>query len=209
MRRPSLGPPGPRVPSLVIHLLIPPLVLLATGRFSWKLVLALLPLSLLPDIDFFVPPHRALFHSVFLVAALLALAWHWDKQGLKQRVAPAVIAAFYLGSHSLMDLFVGGVVPLWPLSDQTFYVDVYVLVNTRTLEFFPTLEPGSVAGVPEVTPLYEFFEGVQAGILSLVLVTALVLVVQRMRTVKREVVVVAPDEKEPRRPSTVRKVPPR
>jgi hypothetical protein len=182
------------VPSLVVHLLIPPLVLLATGRFPWKLVVLLLPLSLLPDIDFFVPPHRALFHSVFLPVALLALAQRWRLQGKEERFAPAVVAAFYLGSHSLMDLFVGGVVPFWPITEHTFYIDAYVLVDTRTLEFFPTFEPGTQDGVPQVSPLYEFFEGVQAGMLALVLLTFGTLAVQRMRRTERRVVVVAPDE---------------
>lgn len=194
------------MPSLVVHLLIPPLVLLATRRYSPKLCLALLPLSLISDLDFFIPPHRALLHSVFLPVALVALAHHWGKQGplLRGRVDVAHVAAFYLVSHSLMDLFVGGVTPFWPLSEQTLFIDAYVLVDTRTLEFFPTFEPGTQEGVPQVSPLYEFFEGVQAGILSLTLVTFGVLAVQRMLRVKREVVIVAPEA--PR--ASVRRFPP-
>ncbi|HEV8359189.1 MAG TPA: metal-dependent hydrolase [Candidatus Thermoplasmatota archaeon] len=179
--------------SLVIHLLIPPLVALATRRFPLKLVLLLLPFSLLPDIDFFVPPHRALFHSVFLVAIFGAYAWRAGELGKPSHRDAALLAAFYLGSHSLMDLFVGGVVPLWPLSDQTFYIDVQILIDTRTLQPFPTFEPGTQQGVPEVTPLYEFLDGVQFGILVLTLLVAGAAAVRRMRHVKREVVVVAPD----------------
>lgn len=154
------------MPSVVVHLLIPPLVLLSTRRFPFRLVMALLPLSLAPDLDFFIPPHRALLHSAFLVAALLALSWRWRTHGQALRADAALVAAFYLGSHSLMDLFVGGVVPLWPLTDRTFFIDVQVLINTRTLEPFPTFEPGTQAGVPEVSPIYEFLDGVEFGILD-------------------------------------------
>lgn len=185
------------VPSAVIHLLIPPMVLLATRRFPPRLVLQLLPLSLLPDLDFFVPPHRALLHSVFLVAILGYLSWRWAGEGRRLRSQAALVAAFYLGSHSLMDLFVGGVVPLWPLSDVNFYVDILVLIDTATLQVFPTIAPGASAGPPEVSPLYEAFDGEHAGIVLLTLLAAGAVFVQRARTVKREVVVVAPDEPEP------------
>lgn len=181
------------MPTAILHLLIPPLLLVATRRFPLRLVLALLPLSLLPDVDFFIPPHRALFHSAFLVAALLLLWNHW-RPALPARAAACLVGAFYLGSHSLMDLFAGGVVPFWPLSDTTFYFDAYVLIDTRTLEFFPTLQPGTEAGVPEVSPLYEAFNGDHAAIVALTLVTFGAWVVRRARERRvEEVVVVAPE----------------
>lgn len=181
------------LPTAILHLLIPPLLLLATRRFPPRLVLALLPLSLLPDVDFFVPPHRALFHSAFLVAALLALWWHW-RGTLAGRAAACLVGAYYLGSHSLMDLFAGGVVPFWPLSDTNFYFDAYVLIDTGTLEFFPTLQPGTEPGVPTVSPLYEAFNGDHAAIVALSLVVSGAWAVKRARERRiEEVVVVAPE----------------
>jgi Na+/proline symporter len=179
------------VPSIVLHLLIPPLVLLASRRFPPRLVLGLLVFSLVPDLDFFVPPHRALLHSVFLPALLGAMAWKWAKEGDRFRSDAALVVAFYLFSHSFMDLFAGGVVPLWPLSDQTFFIDVRVLIDTRTLQPFPTFEPGSFQGVPQVTEVFEFLNGAEFAILMLTLLTAAALAVRRARQVKREVVVVA------------------
>lgn len=179
------------MPSLVIHLLVPPLVLLATRRFPHRLVLLLLPFSLLPDLDFFVPPHRALLHSAFLVGLLLAVSWRWRARAMGPRADAALVAAFYLGSHGLMDLFAGGVVPFWPLSDQTFFIDVQVLIDTRTLETFPTFEPGSQAGVPELAPVYEFLDGEQFAVLVLTLLVLGLVLAKRALTVKREVVVVS------------------
>lgn len=181
------------MPSLLIHLLIPPLVLLATRRFPPRLVLGLLVFSLLPDADFFVPPHRALFHSVFLPLALCGAWWRW-RPATPARADAALVAAYYLVSHSLMDLFVGGVTPLFPLTDRTFFIDVQILINTRTLEPFPTFEPGSQQGVPELSPLYEFLDGVQFGILVLVLMVGGIWAVRRAMRVEREVVVVAEPE---------------
>jgi hypothetical protein len=171
-------------------MLVPPLVLLATRRFPLRLVLLLLPLSLLPDLDFFVPPHRALLHSVFLPLALGALAWRsWDRA--PPRAEAFAVAAFYLASHGFMDLFAGGVTPLWPLMDQTFFIDVQVLFDTATLTPYPTFQPGSQQGVPQVSPLYEFLNGDQFAILGLTLLVAGAFAVRRAVRVRREVVVLA------------------
>lgn len=180
------------MPSLLVHLLVPPLVVLATRRVPPGVALALLPLALAPDLDFFLSPHRALLHSVFLPAALGALAWRWRERGLEARALAALVGAFYLASHGLLDLFAGGVVPFWPLSDRTFFLDVGLVFDTRTLEPFPLFEPGSQEGVPPVAPLYEFLDGTQFGILVLVLATFGVLALRRAGRVRRVAVVVAP-----------------
>ena len=64
-------------------------------------------------------------------------------------------------------------------------------IDTRTLQPFPVFEPGTQAGVPEVSPVYQFLDGVEFGMLALTLLVAGILAVRRARTVKREVVVVA------------------
>lgn len=182
------------MPTAILHLLIPPLLLLATKRFPLRLVLLLLPLSLLPDIDFFVPPHRALLHSVFLVAALVGLWWHW--RGLQPgRADLALLAAYYFGSHSLMDLFAGGVVPFWPITDTTLFIDTYVYINTSTLEFFPILETGTQEGVPTVSPLYEAFNHDHGAIVALTLVTFLAWAWKRSREKRVERVTVVAAER--------------
>jgi len=178
------------VPSFTIHLLIPALLLLAARRFPDKMVFALLPLTLVPDLDFFIPPHRALLHSIFLPLAVGALAWHWRRRG-DARWEWAMVATFYIASHPFMDLFAGGVVPLWPLSDQTFFIDLEVLIDTRTLQPTPIFEPGTVSGVPEVSPVYEFFSPLEAAMAALTLPVAAFFAWRRARRVKREIVIVA------------------
>jgi hypothetical protein len=184
------------MPSVVIHLLIPPLVLLATRRFAPRDVLLTLPFSLLPDLDFFVPPHRALLHSVFLPIAALALWWH-GRDARPERATLALLAGFYLFSHSFMDLFAGGVTPFYPLSDQTFFLDAQILIDTRTLQPYPTFQPGAETGPPVVSPVYEFFNGDHAAILALTLVVAGLWAWRRARTVRRRVVVRAEDDDVP------------
>jgi len=187
------------VPSVVIHLLIPPLALLAARRFAPRDVLLLLPFSLLPDLDFFIPPHRALLHSVFLPIVAGVLWWRW-RAAKPHGAELALLAGFYLFSHSFMDLFAGGVTPFWPLSDQTFFIDTQVLIDTGTLQTYPTFNPGTEQGVPTVSPLFEFFNGDHAAILALTLVVFAAWAWKRSRTVRRTVVVRAREERERRQP---------
>ncbi|MCA1814674.1 MAG: metal-dependent hydrolase [Halobacteriales archaeon] len=187
------------MPSIVIHALIPPLVLLATRRFAPRDVLLLLPFSLLPDLDFFIPPHRALVHSVFLPVAALVLWWRWRARQ-PHEADLALLAGFYLFSHSFMDLFAGGVTPFWPLSDATFYIDTSILIDTRTLQPYPTFNPGEQQGVPEVSPVFEFFNGDHAAILALTLVVAGIWAWRRSHRIHRTVVVSAPEERLGRQP---------
>lgn len=167
------------MPSFVVHTVLPSLALLSTGLFRWQLVLLLLPVSHLPDLDFFVGVHRASLHNVFLPAALLGLAWRWRDDPVRQPwVEPLLIGFAYLASHAVMDLFVGGVVPFWPVLDTTFLIDVQVLVDTRTLETEAVLAPASHEGAPQVSPIYEFLSGTDVAVLFLAALVGLLALVR-------------------------------
>jgi hypothetical protein len=180
------------VPSLIIHLLIPTLVALALHRWPTRLVLLMMPLAEFADLDFFLAPHRALAHNLF-IPVIAGLAWWQLRAQGSQHADAALLATFLLASHPLMDLFAGGVALFWPLWDQTFFLDVQILIDTRTLQPIPTFQPGAEQGVPQVADVYEFLDGVQAAILVLTLAIAGIAAVRRARMVKREIVVTGPE----------------
>jgi hypothetical protein len=86
-------------------------------------VLLLFPLSVLPDLDHFVPPyHRLLLHNVFILVPTIGLALYARfraKNDVLYNVA--LITTCFLLSHLLLDLFTGAGVPLsYPLSATAF-----------------------------------------------------------------------------------------
>ncbi|HVL86547.1 MAG TPA: metal-dependent hydrolase [Candidatus Thermoplasmatota archaeon] len=172
------------MPTAVVHLIVPPLALLSTGAFRPRLVLAMCLLGLLPDLDFFVGVHRASLHNVFLLLPFLAVGLLWWRDANPQRAfwGEANLLAFaFLGSHILMDVFVGGVVPFWPVSNVTFRFDVRVLVDTATLEIESIFRPATQEGAPVTSPIYEWLDGTEFSIVALtVVVVAAVLLRGRL-----------------------------
>ncbi|MEM4268235.1 MAG: hypothetical protein QXK37_05395, partial [Candidatus Woesearchaeota archaeon] len=57
-----------------LHFIIPVLILIIF-KFDKLLVLLISPLSLLPDIDYFFPPHRAVTHNIFFGMLIIFLAF--------------------------------------------------------------------------------------------------------------------------------------
>ncbi|HLB71956.1 MAG: hypothetical protein OIN88_03025 [Candidatus Methanoperedens sp.] len=108
------------MPNWAIHLIVPLLALLITGKKEdYKYILLLLPLAILPDLDTFVTQHRALLHNIFIPLILLASGWI-----IREKRTLFVIAAIYTGSHVILDMFSGGVVLFYPLYDKITYVDI-------------------------------------------------------------------------------------
>lgn len=166
-----------RLPSFVVHAILPLLVLLSWRRLDARKVWLLWPLTFLPDMDYFFGFHRATLGNVFVVLPAVALAIHWWRAGARSKAEWALIAAVYLGTHILMDVFTGGSVLLYPFSDYTFCylaaIDVVTATNTPIFYF----QACSREGIPVVSPLYPWLtvsEGamlaflVPAGIVALV-----------------------------------------
>lgn len=148
------------MPSFVVHGLIPPLVLIASRAFDTRKVLWLLPVTFLPDADFFFGVHRETTGNLFLPLAAGLVAW-WLHRAPERRGTAEwwTVACVYLTGHALMDLFAGGVVLFWPLSDRTFLMDVAVYIDTATLEPIYTFDPETHAGAPVISPIYRFLDG--------------------------------------------------
>jgi len=125
------------MPNWAIHLIVPLLALLIAGRKEdHKYILLFLPLAVLPDIDTLVTQHRALLHNIFIPIILLILAIL-----VKKWKIVFIIAAVYIASHVILDLFGGGVVLFYPFYDSIAFVDANLKMS-KTNELLWTFDYG-------------------------------------------------------------------
>lgn len=172
------------MPSFVVTATIPLLAMLAIRQLDPRRVVALLPLVFLPDLDHFVGAHRASLHNVFILVPVAAWAW-WEHRrgGGWDRVEPAAIAGGYLASHLVMDAFVGGISPLWPLDPRSVFLWVAIEVDTRTNELDLIFEPGTLAGAPETVETFLWVSPTDVAILVVLVAAAgLTWVLRQART---------------------------
>ncbi len=155
-----------------MHLLIPLLLLLALRLAPPKAAILMLPLALVHDLDYWIGAHRALLHNAFVVVPALALWWHW-RHDEPARATYAGVAAYYLASHLLMDLFVGGIVLLYPLLNVTLRMNCRVLVRTETNELIPMCNPETQAGPPTVAEIYTWISPFEVSMVAWTLAVAL------------------------------------
>lgn len=157
------------MPSFIVHGLIPLLLLLAFRLVPPRVALWTLPFTWFPDLDFWIGVHRATTSNVMILLLPLVAWYGWRKT--RPSWAPyAGAAAFYIGSHLLMDVFAGGVVLFWPFWNQTFYYQFLVLVNTQTGESNVVADPGTFSGAPEVSEVFAWISPFEAAMLALTLV---------------------------------------
>ncbi len=108
------------MPDWAIHIIVPLLALMIAGRKEdHKYILLLLPLAVIPDFDTFVEEHRALLHNVFIPLVLIGLGLL-----IRSKRSIFLIAAVYIGFHTILDLFGGGVVLFYPLYTKIAFIDV-------------------------------------------------------------------------------------
>ncbi len=157
------------MPGFVIHAFVPTLVMLAMRRyFAVRHVLLLWPLTLAPDLDYFVGIHRATLLNLFVsfFPAAFLLAWSaWGPPSADRYRGPATVALVYLGSHLLMDTFTGGIVPFYPLSDWTLCWELAVWYHYPSGSVDPTWRACSHEGPPGVSEWYPFLEWDQSAML--------------------------------------------
>lgn len=173
------------MPSFLPHILAPTLVAAAFFGIPRRTVLLLSWTVYLPDLDYVLPAqHRAVTHSVLIPLLLLAtLVALWRRRDPAARFwefatrpgAPVVLSllAFFVASHTLMDVFAGGVVLLWPLWDANFYLEFVILLDTGQNTFSPEGGGGSFAGTPPLSPLYEWVSPVDTAVFVFLAATTL------------------------------------
>lgn len=185
--------------SATIHLVIPTLLVIATGLFPRKAALMWAPFTVFPDFDFIFNffgyyvlqseflLHRAIFHNLFIGLPTLILAvllWRrmlagdpslraapwgerWAAYARVRWALPAVLVTFYLESHVLLDMFQGGVTPLWPFVNTFVYPRLIIWVNTETgmPSFEGQIQSGT--GAPALSPLYPWMVPEEFAILMM------------------------------------------
>ncbi len=157
------------MPSFIVHLLVPILLLLALRLAPPKAALLMLPFTFFPDLDFWVGVHRATTSNIFILLPGLLLWYWWRQQGDDRAIYPAV-ATFYLASHLLMDIFAGGVVLFWPVWDRNFFWLIQIVVNTQTGEPDIRSDPGTSQGAPQVAEFFQWVSPFEAAMLALTVV---------------------------------------
>lgn len=164
------------MPSLIVHALVPPLVLLAVG-LPRRQVLWLWPLTLAQDLDHFVGVPRASLHNLLvLVPPLVGLALAYRDPATSHRREWYLVAFAYLASHLVMDAFNGGWTPFFPLVDFTFLVTIIVWVRQpeNVIDSY-VFEFGTHPGPPTLSAVYPFlspFEVAMAAFALLAFATA-------------------------------------
>ncbi|GEM_PF-2948695 len=111
-----------------MHIIIPMLMLLIFYD-DLRSILMLLPVSLFPDLDYFLV-HRGTLHNIFIPLCLLMFY-------LKNKSQKIAIAVVYLSSHLFLDVFDGGVIPFYPFSVRNFMIDAELgleIVKTTTID---------------------------------------------------------------------------
>lgn len=170
------------MPSLVIHGILPLLPLLAMRRVDPRKVWWLFPLTFVPDLDYFLGFHRATTSNLFILIPGFVLAWYaWRHPARRALAEWGLIANAYLGSHLLMDAFMGGIVPFYPFSTWTlcYYARIRVVTATNT----PFLDWGNCSrpGIPTVTDVYTFITYEHTAMLALLGVLAAGYGIARLR----------------------------
>jgi membrane-bound metal-dependent hydrolase YbcI (DUF457 family) len=160
----------------ILHALIPSLTLLALfPKLDRKLVLKLLPLTILPDLDFFIG-HRYLFHNIFFVLIVSAAVYFIFR---KNKVA-FLIALLFLSSHLILDMSDPGNGLLYPFYDRLIRIDLSMSTSPadgRLVFLFDVLtKPLSEAVKDQRAPIFTI-----NGILLLLLIIPLVILELRNR----------------------------
>lgn len=192
---------GADVSSFLTHLLIPVLVLAATGAFRLRDVWVWSWPAWINDVDYlgwvfhvkwgWPNVHRALFHNAWLLVAMLLLGWTaWERWHARTRAPwrafararPAwILVPFFYASHLVLDLFAGGLTIFWPLSDRSVFWDFTIDFDTSKPIPQPQVvsEPGTYVGVPDVSQIYTWMNAEQFAILVLYLLSLVVMLTRR------------------------------
>lgn len=158
------------MPSATFHILIPLLVALAWPGLDRRKVWLLIPLTEFADLDYAFGVHRQTLHNVApLLPVALWLAWAW-RGGRRGHVEAAALSMFYLASHLVMDVFVGGVTVLWPLTDWNVCYYLGIIVRTADNHLFLDMGDCSAPGAPTTSEYYPFLDYDEIAAWALLLV---------------------------------------
>lgn len=142
----------------IIHVLIPMLTLLSfMPNIDKKLILVLMPLTVLPDFDLLFGKHRYFFHNIFFVIFVTAVIYLISNRknilGFKN-LLPSLIALFFLTSHLILDFGGPGVAILYPVYRKLIKIDLLVTTDHNIILNVignPLTEATKIQNMPVVT----------------------------------------------------------
>lgn len=176
--------------TFVIHALIPAFVVLAVGVFRVRDVWVWSWAAWINDVDYlgwvthvqygWPNVHRAAFHNVWILFVLLWLAY-WVGWRTFARTGGTtlrdfatgrpgwLLVPFFYASHLVLDLFQGGFVAFWPLSNRDVFWGFELDVDTSRPVPTPQVDSqiGSEVGVPDVSQVYPWLTGEQLAFVIL------------------------------------------
>ncbi len=140
--------------------------------------------------------HRAILHNYFVILPTLIIAvvlWRrmlqrrpelkeqdwlhkWHAFGAVRAGYGVVLATFFLFSHVLLDMFTGGVTPLWPLINTYVYPRFILWVDMETLMPRLQTEFRTGTGAPSLSTEFPWLTPEQIAIWLLVLIGAAVMI---------------------------------
>ncbi len=124
------------MPDLLLHLIVPlaALLLFYDSRYR-TYILLLSPLAILPDVDHLWSGEfaRAWLHNIFIVVPPVLVGIYAYKTRQEKLYNFALIAAVYLCSHILLDMFQGGVSLVYPIANYSYAVTCDLLMRNHTI----------------------------------------------------------------------------
>lgn len=148
-----------------------------------KRILMWSPIVWVPDLDYFfaVEYHRALLSNIWIPLILIGvLVWLWKRRAPEMPFwqfvwrpgAPGalLLVTYFFLAHILMDIFAGGVVLLWPLTDTNFYLFYAIVVDTATNEPTMFAEGGTESGIPQVSETFTWVSAVDTAVVAFLVV---------------------------------------
>ncbi len=126
---------------IITHLIIPLLILLVMCDKDKRIyIYVLLPLAIFPDVDVLYE-HRALLHNLFIPLVLIFAS----TLTIGRAKIILIISSIYLYSHTILDIFNGGVQIFYPLYNKMFAIRTdIVLGDNYNIQYF--IEMGFING---------------------------------------------------------------
>lgn len=152
----------------ILHILIPLLILLALfPKLDKKWVIGLSFLAILPDLDFYTSPiHRIALHNIFFIIILPSLIYL-----ISRNLKAFYISLYYLTSHLILDLTIGGVALFYPFYKKL--IEITISLSTD-FNFTFNIITHELTKVTEYTGPHYYFTKVSIMVL-LILITMLII----------------------------------